>query len=56
MNVRRMQLVLLDFIQIQSIGDFKNLQPDTAKQFKQSLSELQNELQIEKDNCCVDCD
>ena len=41
---------------IQSIGDFKNLQPDTEKQFKQSLSELQNELQKEKDNCCVDCD
>ena len=41
---------------IKSIGDFKNLQPDTEKQFKKSLSELQNELQKEKDNCCVDCD
>lgn len=41
---------------IKSIGDFKNTQPDTEKQFKKSLSELQNELQKEKDNCCVDCD
>ena len=41
---------------IQSIGNFKNLLPDTDEQFKQSLSQLQKELQEEKDNCCVDCD
>ena len=41
---------------IQSIGNFKNLLPDTEEQFKQSLSQLQRELQEEKDNCCVDCD
>ena len=41
---------------IQSIGDFKNLLPDAEEQFKQSLSQLQRELQEEKDNCCVDCD
>ena len=41
---------------IQAIGDFKNLQPDTDAQFRKSLSQLQRELQEEKDNCCVDCD
>jgi len=41
---------------IQSIGDFKNLLPDTNEQFQQSLAELQQELQQEKDNCCIDCD
>ena len=41
---------------IQSIGDFKNTLPDTDAQFRKSLSQLQRELQEEKDNCCVDCD
>lgn len=41
---------------IQAIGNFKNLQPDTDAQFKKNLSDLQKELQDEKDNCCVDCD
>ena len=41
---------------IQSIGDFKNTLPDTDTQFRKSLSQLQRELQEEKDNCCVDCD
>lgn len=41
---------------IKSIGNFKNLQPDTDGQFTQSLGELQRQLQMEKDKCCVNCD
>lgn len=41
---------------IKSIGDFKNTLPDTDEQFRKSLSDLQFELQMDKDNCCVNCD